>query len=90
VAQAIKDVMDSDGYTSIKQVISALKYSGSTRKGTNQDAIDAVDYIFEQGGYAVKHRIIYFYAYRYTKSRWHESQNFIVQYNGHRIFDRWK
>ena len=90
VAQAIKDMYILGGYSSVNDVRLNTGYSGSITKGTNQDAKDAVAYIFDQGGYAVKHRVLYFYAPRLVKSKFHESQNFVIEYGGHRFFDRWK
>ena len=89
VAQAIKDMYILGGYSSVNDVRLNTGYSGSITKGTNQDAKDAVAYVFDQGGYAVKHRILYFYAPRLVASKFHESQNFIIEYGGHRFFDRW-
>ena len=47
----------------------------------------AVSFIFN-GGYAVKHRILYFYAPAFVNSEWHETQKFVVEHGGHRFFDR--
>ena len=55
----------------------------------NQDCYDAIDYIFEQGGLAVPHRILFMYNPYYATSSWHESQNFVVEYGGVRYFDAW-
>ena len=87
VAQAIRDTMVYKGFDTVAEVRSALKYSGSIKKEPNQNVLDAVSYIFDDGGCAVKHRIYYFYAYKWSKSKWHETQNFIIQYGGHRFFD---
>ena len=90
VAQAIKDMYILGNHPSIDSVRRNTGYSGSITKGTNQDAKDAVAYIFDQGGYAVKHRVLYFYAPQYARGSFHETQNFVVQYGGHKFFDRWK
>lgn len=90
VAQSIRDAMVYDGYQSIAEVRSALQYSGRIDREPNRDVINAVSYIFDQGGVAVHHRILYFYAgYPSYISKWHESQHFILQYKDHRFFDRW-
>ena len=39
-----------------------------------------------EGGYAVRHKVFYFYAYKWCKSSWHETQPFVIQYGGHRFF----
>ena len=90
VAQAIKDMYILGNYSSVDAVRRNTGYSGSITKGTNQDAKNAVAYVFDQGGYAVQHRILYFYAPQYARGSFHETQNFIVQYGGHKFFDRWK
>jgi spore germination cell wall hydrolase CwlJ-like protein len=89
VAQCIKDMYIYGGYTSIDSLRRNCGYTGSLNNTPNQDVIDAVAYVFDQGGYAVQHRIFYFYAPALCTSKWHESQNFIIQYGGHRFFDRW-
>ena len=88
VAQAIRDTMNLEGYTSIQQVIKNYGYVGSTSIAPNQASIDAVNFIFDQNGSAVQHRILFFYA-TWITSNWHESQNFICQYSCVRFFDRW-
>lgn len=55
-------------------------------KEPNQHCYDAVDYIFA-GNMAVPHRVLYMYAPKYVHSKWHESQTFVVEYNGVRFFD---
>lgn len=90
VAQAIRDMYILGNFDSIDAVRRNCGYSGSISKGTNQDAKDAVAFIFDQGGYAVKHRVLYFYAPQYSAGKFHNTQNFIIEYKDHRFFDRWK
>lgn len=90
VAQCIRDMWILGGYTDANTLRRSCGYTGSINNGTSQMCKDAVNYIFDQGGYAVKHRILYFYAYGVCNSKFHESQNFVIQYSGHRVFDRWK
>ena len=89
VAQAIRDTMVYRGYSSVAEVRSALKYSGSIKREPNQDVLDAVSFIFDEGGCAVKHRVYYFYAYKWCTSKWHETQEFVIQHGDHRFFDTW-
>ena len=89
VAQCIRDMYILGGYNDINTLRINCKYSGSIKKEPNQDVLDAVSYIFDQGGYVVKHRILYFYAPKYVYSGWHESQNNIINHGGHKFFDRW-
>ena len=87
VAQAIRDACIYEGFASVASVRSKYQYSGSIYSGTNQDAIDAVNFIFNQGGYVVQHRIMFFYSSRYMYSSWHESMPFVIEYKDHRFFD---
>lgn len=89
VAQCIRDKYITGKYKSIDDLRVKLQYAGKLTVDPNRDVLDAVKYIFDDGGYAVKHRIGYFYAYKICTSKWHESQNFIIQYKGHRFFDEW-
>lgn len=89
VAQAIRDTMVYKGFGSVAEVRKACGYYGSIKKTPNQDTLDAVRFIFDEGGMAVKHPIFYFYAYRSCTSSFHESQKFIIQHGGHRYFSTW-
>ena len=89
VAQAIRDAIVYKGFNSVAEVRSALSYSGRTDKEPNQDVLNAVSYIFDQGGCAVKHPIYYFYAHHRITSDWHESQKFIAEVGNHRFFSTW-
>ena len=86
VAQAIRDTMVYKGFTSVNDVRIACGYTGSLKRSPNQNVKDAVAYIFDQGGNAVQHRIFYFYAPKLVKSKFHESQRFVIEYGGHRFF----
>lgn len=86
VAQAIKDASIADGLD-ITDVINNLGYTKNL-KNPNEIVVNAVRYIFDEGNYAVKHRVMYFYAPKVTRSNWHESQRFVAEYEGHRYFDR--
>ena len=86
VAQAIRDAIVTKGYNSVSEVRSALSYSGSIKKEPTENVINACKFIFDEGGVAVKHNILYFYAPDRVNSSWHESQTFIVEYGGHRYF----
>lgn len=91
VAQCIKDAMVYRGYETVAEVRAKLKYSGSITKTPNEDVKKAVAYIFDEGGYAVKHPIMYFYSCKNgIKNGFHETQEFVVQYKYHRFFWRIK
>ena len=89
VAQAIRDTMISDGYKSVESLRTSMGYYGSLYTTPNEDALNAVKFIFDEGGAAVQHSIIYFYAPAVCTSGFHESQEFVVAHNSHRFFDRW-
>ena len=83
IAQAIRDAMQTYGYSANDALVNMgyYGYNGSP----NYDSYDAIDYIFS-GNAAVQHRILYM---NNTYSAWHESQNFICEYQGVRFFDAW-
>lgn len=89
IAQAVKDAMCFDGYTSVAEVIKKCRYTGSTSIGTSDACRQAVRYIFDENHDAVQHRIMYMYNPYLVQSTFHESQNFILSYGGVRFFDRW-
>lgn len=93
VAQCIRDTMSRLKTTDVNKVIREFKYKGSTGMGTSQSCKDAVAFIFDNGGYVVKQRVIYFYSPDLAKtSKFHEEQDFIIEWGGHRFFDdsSWK
>ena len=85
VAQTLRDSIMLDGFESVSAVKSGRGYA-YTNKEPNDDVKRAVDFIFNQGGYAVKHKIVYFYAPKKVYSKFHESQVFVTEYGGHRFF----
>ncbi|MBQ4105343.1 MAG: hypothetical protein IJC86_03030 [Clostridia bacterium] len=89
VAQAIRDTMVNDGYKTVEAVRTNCGYQATLSRTPNSDAKRAVEFIFDQGGAAVQHDVIYFYAPALCTSGFHESQEFVVQYNNQRFFDRW-
>ncbi|MDO4830728.1 MAG: G5 domain-containing protein [Clostridia bacterium] len=89
VAQSIKCAIVYDNYTSIKSLIKGMGYVGSTNMGKSQNAVEAVKFIFDKNGLAVKHRLFYMYNPKLCDSAFHESQNYILTYQDVRFFDRW-
>ena len=90
VAQCIRDTMVYDGISSVEQVRTQYKYSGSLNIEPNQDVLNAVKFIFDDGGIAVKHRVQYFYAPRICSGDWHETQDFVIEHGGHKFFAKWQ
>lgn len=89
IAQAVKNAMCFDGYTSVQAVIEDCHYTGRTDIGTNEACKQAVRYIFDENHDAVQHRIMYMYNPLLVESAFHESQNYILTYEDVRFFDRW-
>ncbi len=89
VAQTIRDTMQMENNNSIDYIISSYQYEGSTDKEPTSTVKKAVSYIFDNNGYAVQHRLIYFYASDLIDSEWHETQNYITSCGSERFFDKW-
>ena len=87
VAQCIRDALVYKDIDSVQDVITKMKYSGSLDKKPTEEVKRAVSYIFDEGKNAVQHRILYFYAPKIVKSKFHESQNYIYSHKGHKFFD---
>ncbi len=92
VAQSIKCAIVYDGYNSISSLIKGMGYVGSTNIGKTQNAVNAVKFIFDENGLAVKHRLFYMCTedyYNATPGNFHSTQKFILQYENVKFFDRW-
>ena len=87
VAQCIRDTYVDGSYSSIAQLLKQNGYYGSTSMAPSSTAMDVVNYIFDQGGSAVQHNIRIFYATNMCSSSWHESQEFVCQWNYVRFFN---
>ena len=87
VAQCMRDACVMRGSSDIAGLIRDFRYDGSTSMKPSQTCKDVISYIFDQGGAAVQHRTLVFYASGVCSSSWHESQNFICQYGSVRFFD---
>lgn len=90
VAQCIRDTIVYCGLPNVETVRTSCGYSGSMDKEPNQDVLNAVSYIFDEGGVAVKHKMKYFYAPNVVSSSFHESQHFVIEYGGHKFFSPWE
>ena len=92
VAQAIKCAIVYDHYTSMDNLIIGMGYVGSIDIGKSQNAVDAAKYVFDENALAVKHRLFYMCTEDYYDSvpgNFHSTQNFILQYENVKFFDRW-
>lgn len=88
VAQCLRDTMVLTGETDLIKIRKALGYVATFENEPNEDVKKAVSFIFDMGGYAVKHRIIYFYNPNRSYSSFHESQTFVIHFKGHKVFDQ--
>lgn len=89
IAQAVKNAICFDGFTSVESVIDECHYTGRTDLEANEECKQAVKYIFDDNHDAVQHRIMYMYNPELVQSAFHESQNYILTYQSVRFFDRW-
>ena len=86
-AQALRDAMIYSR-SSLEQIYHFFQYDKyPLLKIPNKDCYNAIDYIFESGELAVPHRVLVMYNPQHARSDWHESQNFVIEYQGVRYFD---
>lgn len=84
VAQCILQACEDDG---IRPSEALKKYGYSTaRPEPCEEAMEAVQAVFDLGQVATVEPIKYFYAPNRTTSEWHESQDYVMTINGHRFF----
>ena len=91
VAQCLRDSLVNGLASSPMTIKKDCGYDGYNTNIT-ENAKNAIKYVFDEGGSAIQHRIYVFYAPNICSSAWHESQNFIYQYNKNgcvRFFDYW-
>lgn len=86
-AQALRDAMIYSR-SSLEQIYHFFQYDKyPLLKLPNQDCYNAIDYIFESGELAVPHRVLVMYNPQHARSDWHESQEFVIEYQDVRYFD---
>lgn len=84
VAQCILQSCEDDA---IRPDVAVRKYGYSSERPTaSQESLDAVQAVFDFGEVATTEPIKYFYAPDKTKSKWHESQDYVLTINGHKFF----
>lgn len=84
VAQCILQACEDDG---IRPDEALVKYGyAKTRPEPTEEALEAVQAVFDFGHVASTEPIKYFYAPARVRSDWHESQDFVVEINGHKFF----
>ena len=84
VAQCILNACEIDAERP-EVVVTAYQYA-KARSEPTQSVKDAVTAVFDRGETAVDAPILYFYNPAKTTTRWHETQDFVVEVGGHRFF----
>lgn len=94
VAQCIKDAMLQDNISAVT-VQSKYGYAGwktdleSTYPEDWVEVLEAIERVFDQGENVTDENILWFYAPKYTTSKWHESQKYVGTYGTQRFFAPW-
>ena len=84
IAQCILQSCEDD---SIRPDVAVRKYGYSSERPTvSQESLDAVQAVFDFGEVVTTEPIKYFYAPDKTKSKWHETQDYVLTINGHKFF----
>lgn len=84
VAQCILQSCEDD---SIRPDVAVKKYGYSSERPTaSQESLDAVQAVFDFGEVVTTEPIKYFYAPDKTKSKWHETQDYVLTINCHKFF----
>lgn len=66
------------------------KYKYSGWKDNPTDSVKkAVSAVFDDGYKITNEFILYFYAPKYVKGKWHETQRFVIEEGNHRFFAGW-
>lgn len=64
-----------------------LKYAG-WKENVSDETRQAVREVFDNGYQVVSEPILYFYAPKLCTSKWHETQDFVIEHGCHRFFAR--
>ena len=84
VAQCVLNACLKDGIQP-SEVRTKYKYSGWNTNPT-ESVKKAVSAVFDDGYKITDKYILYFYAPKYSKGSWHETQQFVMEIGGHRFF----
>lgn len=95
VAQCILNAMEQDNLTA-SEVRKTYQYSGWMREGfeTNYpedwaEVQQAVWCVFDNGEKVTEENILWFYAPKYSKGSWHNTQKFVIEISNHRFYAPW-
>ena len=87
VATCLLNAMRREGGASASYIRTQYQYAG-WNENISDDTISAVSRVFDDG--EVRHdTVLWFYAPKTCTSRWHESQQFVTEIGGHRLFAPW-
>lgn len=84
VAQCILQACEDDGIRPTEAVVT-YRYAKSRPEPT-EEALRAVEAVFDRGEVATEEHIKYFYAPALVYSEWHESQVYVMTIQGHKFF----
>lgn len=84
VAQTILDTCEKDGIRPA-QVRKKYQYSG-WKPTWSKSVEEAVNAVFNDGERVTEEKTYFFYAPKLCRSKWHESQTFVIEEGGHRFF----
>ena len=84
VAQCILQVCEDEGIRP-SEALERYKYS-TRRPEPTEEALEAVEAVFDFGHVATSEPIRYFYAPDLVESDWHESQVYVMTINNHKFF----
>ena len=65
------------------------KYSGWNENPNNEE-MTAVKAVFDNGHKVTDEPILYFYAPKYSKGKFHETQCYVITEGGHKFFKEWE
>lgn len=95
VAQCILNAMKQDDLTA-SEVRKTYQYSGWMKENfpTNYpedwtEVQQAVWCVFDSGEKVTEENILWFYAPKYSKGSWHNTQKFVVEISNHRFYAPW-
>lgn len=88
VAQCILNACIKDGLRP-SDVRWLYKYSGWNESPT-ESVKRAVSAVFDDGYKVTDEFILYFYAPKYSKGTWHETQCHVITVGGHKFFKEWE
>lgn len=87
VAQCILNACLNDDVQP-SEVRTLYKYSG-WNEDISDSVKDAVSAVFDDGYTYVDEFILYFYAPKYSKGKFHNTQRFVLEHGGHRFYTPW-